>query len=89
MEKFHIVITDNETGETKCEYDTDAIIAGIDTKEVTHGIKCVHCKAPVLASVLDCVMRVVIENLQDHPGLETLLLVAAQRNRPVEKNLDE
>lgn len=89
MEKFHIVITDNETGETKCEYDTDAIIAGVDTKEVTHGINCVHCKAPVLASVLDCVMRVVRENLQNHPELGALLLVAAQKNSPVEKNLDE
>ncbi len=89
MEKFHIVITDNETGETKCDYDTDAIIAGVDTKEFTHGICCIHCKAPVLASVLDCVMRVVRENLQDHPELGALLMVAAQKNSPVEKNLDE
>lgn len=89
MEKFHIVVTDNETGETKFEYDTDAIIAGIDTKETTHGINCVHCKAPTLASVLDCVMRVVRESLQDHPELGALMMMAAQRNSPVEKNLDE
>ena len=89
MEKFHIVITDNETGETRCEYDTNAIVAAIDTKEAVHGINCTHCTAPTLASVLDCAMRVVRENLQDHPELGALMMVAAQRNKPAEKNLDE
>ena len=89
MEKFHIVITDNETGETRCEYDTNAIVAAINTKETLHGINCIHCTALTLASVLDCAIRVVRENLQDHPELLALMTVAAQRNKPVEKNLDE
>lgn len=89
MEKFHIVITDNETGETRCEYDTNVIVAAIDTKEAVHGINCIHCTVPTLALVLDCAMCVVRENLQDHPELLALMTVAAQRNKLVEKNMDE
>lgn len=88
MGKFHIVITDNETGETKCEYDTNAIVAGVDTEGSVHGINCTHCKPTTLASVLDCVVRVIRENLQSHPELGTLMLLAAQKNKPCEGKLD-
>lgn len=30
MQKFHITITENETGETKVDQDTDCIIGSID-----------------------------------------------------------
>lgn len=42
MEKFHITITDNETGETIRDYDINSIIAGIDLGDTVSA--CVICE---------------------------------------------
>ena len=57
MKKWHITITENETGNTKLDIDTDAIIAGIDENEGTRIVHAVECPvtdhAATIAGVLD------------------------------------
>lgn len=44
MKKFHITITDNETGETIVDQDTKAIIGAIDgSEDVTSAMGFTHC----------------------------------------------
>lgn len=49
MKKFHITITDNETGETIVDQDTKAIIGAFDSDEdSTAGMGFTHCNATEL-----------------------------------------
>lgn len=80
MRKFHVVITDNETGEVHCDTHTDAIMAGIDQGETVRGLNLTSCDAFTMASVIDVMQDVIKDNLNTHPELAGLLLLAAKEN---------
>lgn len=50
MAKFHIIITNNETGEIEFERDTNAIIAGVDVGDRVTGVCRTACDDNTLAA---------------------------------------
>ena len=50
MKKFHITITDNETGEVLVDQDTSAIIGALDNDESTRNIAYTCCNTIDLAA---------------------------------------
>lgn len=68
MEKYHITITDNETGATKVDLNTDALIAAIDeTAGGTHAVCYTDCGPAELAAALATVMQLANSCLPDLP----------------------
>lgn len=68
MEKYHITITDNETGDTKVDLNTDALIAAIDeTAGGTRAVCYTDCGPVELAAALATVMQLANAKLADLP----------------------
>lgn len=70
--KFHLTITNNETGETVHECDANAIIAALSREETTDSLALVECNPFDLAQLLIGLEGVVDELYQEHPELAPL-----------------
>lgn len=73
MKKFHITITENETGTTKLDIDTDAIIAGIDEDESTRVVHATHCPVIAHAAAITGVLSSIKEAREENALLDFLL----------------
>ena len=72
MEKWHITITDNETGEKEIDLNTDAIIAGIAETDGVHELLKTHCSGLVVSAVVCGVEDVVEKAKAENPHIATV-----------------
>lgn len=72
MAKFHITITDNETGETLKEADACAIIGACNEDKHTASIVLSQCSTLDLLSTLRGVSAAIDTCLEDEPILRAL-----------------
>lgn len=71
--KFHITITDNETGETLKDSDACCIIGAFNQGEYTAGMAITCCTAPDLAITINGAEDAINHIKSEHPELELLL----------------
>lgn len=76
MKKFHITITDNETGETLKEADACAIIGACNEDEHTASIVLSKCGTMDLLHTLRGASKAIDRCLEDEPLLRALYEVA-------------
>jgi hypothetical protein len=67
--KFHIVITNNETGEVIKDTNADAIIASIHTEETTDVLDVACCNGFALVATIAGLMEALENNKKDHPKI--------------------
>lgn len=68
MKKFHITITDNETGKTLHDCDTGAIIGAFqESEDVTAAIGLTNCDALTLLQTVNAAKRAADKILEDDP----------------------
>jgi hypothetical protein len=72
MAKFHLIITNNETGEIMCEHDSDAIIAGINTGDRVSSICQTACDDNTLAATCFAARMAIDDGLEDEPTVQRL-----------------
>lgn len=72
MAKFHIIITNNETGEVMREHDSDAIIAGIDAGDRVACICHIDCDDNTLAATCFAAREAIDAGLEDEPAVQRL-----------------
>lgn len=73
--KFHIIIADNETGETRLDMHTDLILAAIDDGEGTHCVQAAQANAIAIASALASLEDARHELTKAHPEIKQLLIM--------------
>lgn len=79
---FHLVITDNETGETLHDYDTDCIIGAANQEESTVCIgTCRDCTVGDIIETITGVEETVKEFEKDDPRLGLLLEISRRKAR--------
>ena len=71
--KFHITITDNETGKTIHESDTNAILAGIHTEEGADAIVLTDCNIQGLLSTIHSAKAALEQCTENDPLLAALI----------------
>ena len=76
--RFHVTITDNETGETIYDGDTCAILASVQDREETNCILTTDCKPRFLAAALAGLRYVEKKLIKNHPDILMLALLAAR-----------
>lgn len=57
--KFHVVITDNETGTVLSEKDADAIVASIHSEETTTQTVLTSCSSDALTMTMAVLLKLV------------------------------
>lgn len=70
--KFHIVITDNETGETLHDADASAIIGVFHDGEDAHGMGCTLCDPLILAHTMSSCENVLDAMRERNPEIGVL-----------------
>lgn len=83
--RYHITITDNETGEIKCDSDSAAIIGAYDTDNNATACLCsLACDGMVLSAtimgVLQILDRVKDDNLDEYILAERVLRMHNKEN---------
>lgn len=73
MKKFHITITNNETGETIRDHDTDAILAVVDHGDQTGTIALVECDTETILNVVNRLEELTKMIYKENPELFFLL----------------
>lgn len=89
--RFHISITDNETGEVLLDSDACAIIGGVNTGKSTIDISVVCCDTFDVVRALVTTEEVVKQNYIDHPeiGLMAMACRAGRINKTEEPKNEE
>lgn len=75
--KFHIKITDNETGEVLQESDTCAIIGGYATEDGAVGMALAHCNARDHAKAIHAAETAINTAYTRNPELKIAVLLTA------------
>ena len=88
MKKFHITITENETGKALVDTDTDAIVAGIDENEETHVVHAAHCPVATHAATITGVLEEIKEAREKNPMLD-LLLMLYEKHKDADEEIEE
>ena len=65
--KFHIVITNNETGEVRVDTTADAIITSIHTEETTDRLSAASCNFCAFAETVAGLMNELEDIKKEHP----------------------
>lgn len=86
MKKWHITITENETGATALDIDTDAIILGADEDESTRVIHMVSAPVTAHAAAICCLIETIDQAKKDNPFLAFLVERAATELFETEEN---
>lgn len=73
--KFHITVTDNETGETLKDSDACCIIGACTEGEHTEVLVAIHCTATDLANAINSTEEAVAHVKREHPELELMLKI--------------
>ena len=84
--KYHITITDNETGEVVKEVNADAIVASIHVKETTDILEATHCNGLAFAETTAGLMGALKEIKKAHPSIYKL---AKKLNKTGKKEITE
>lgn len=74
--KFHLTITDNETGETLHDGDAAAIIGGVYEEDHNAAMLYSNCSALEMAQTLARAEDAVQKTYEDHPELRLLASMA-------------
>lgn len=85
MAKFHVTITDNETGEVIHDADSGAIIAGIDAGDGTVSIGKASCDSFSLAAAILCAKKAIDACLEGDPFLQCLVDDISLKKEPKAK----
>lgn len=88
MKKFHITITENETGKTQLDIDTDAIVAGIDEGDGTRLFHAAKCPCSAHAATLAIVLDSIKEVREANPMID-LLLTLHEGRKDADKETEE
>lgn len=75
--KFHIKITDNETGEVLFDTDTCAITGGYVTEDGAVGIALAHCNTRNHAKAIHAAETSINHLYSNHPELKLAVLLTA------------
>jgi hypothetical protein len=67
MGKYHIIITNNETGQVLEDTDTDAIIGAFIEGEGTRSVCFLACNTPELAATLTSALQIANKKLAELP----------------------
>ena len=90
MEKFHITITNNETGETVRDHDTNAILAVVDHGEQTGSLLLTACDVDTMLNVVARLEELTKRIYKKNPELFLLLKAfQAKKARETEETTDE
>lgn len=73
MEKFTIMIRDNESGEIEVNTETDGILAIIDLEDRVQGISYISCSANSLCNMIEYLDRIKNNILSKHPEVALAL----------------
>ena len=79
--KFHIVITDNETGEVLKDVNANAILASVHTEEVTDMLEATHCNGLAFAETVAGLMDLLEDIKKEHP----IVCKSAKKYRKITK----
>ncbi len=88
MKKWHITITENETGNTKLDIDTDAIVAGIDENEGTRLVQMANCSVAAHAAAMAFVLDSIEETRKENPLID-MLLTMWEKDKAAHKETQE
>ena len=87
MKKFHITVTENETGKTYIDTDTDAIIAGVNLDDTVSIVGHIHCTKTDHAFLIDSLRESLLEQENKDPALAILLgVLKVQKDLDAQKN---
>lgn len=89
MKKWHITITENETGSIKLDIDTDAIVAGIDENDGTRVFHVANCPVPDHAAAMFGVQQSIQESVQRNPVLGMMLMMLARAEQEHAETVEE
>jgi hypothetical protein len=67
MGKYHIIITNNETGQVLADTDTDAIIGAFTEGEGTRSVCYTNCDMAELAAMLTGALQITNKHMADLP----------------------
>lgn len=83
--RFHIIITDNETGETMHDLDACAILASINAGDRVRNVHAINCNASDYAETLNGVQNIVYDVVTEHPRVATLAAIISAEEPEVEE----
>ena len=76
MKKYHITIKDNETGEITHDYDTGAIVGGVEAGDGYFALGLTECNAIELVNTICSAEKAIEAMLEGHPELLALKSLA-------------
>lgn len=80
--KFHVVITNNETGEVMMDKQSNGIMAAIEHEEGFAAIVSLHCDVFSVVQLLATARGMCDDFAKDHPKLDKMAKTAATFNQP-------
>lgn len=89
MKKYHITITDNETGETLRDHDTDAILAAISKGDYIGQAILTECDSNTLMNALNVLEEITKYLYEKDPILFFLLKRHQKKKSKAEEATDE
>lgn len=92
MKKWHITITENETGNTTLDIDTNAIIAAIDENEGTRALCMTRCDPITLAAALHSAQGIIEKQKALNPLVAMLMTIgsaAEESEEAIEEKSEE
>ena len=89
MKKFHITITNNETGETLHDLDTKAIVGAILDDDGTFQIAFNKCNVNDMLNVIDGAERTLKHIYKKHPELALFKALTEKEESETEEETDE
>ena len=70
--KFHVLITDNKTGEVIRDMDTDAIMASIHSEEYTAELNLTNCSSSAYAETTGVLLKILKDIKNENPAVYRL-----------------
>lgn len=84
--KYHITITNNETGENLLDLDTDCVLLAADKGEKTTGVLLCNSDPMTVATTIRGVKRAIEDNLTEEPEIAVALAVVEAYERSKKKD---
>jgi hypothetical protein len=85
MGKFHITITNNETGKVLSDTDTDAIIGAFTEGEGTRSVCYTECDTAELAAIITGALQIINKHMADMPSWLQRMIKKASKKK-INKN---